>query len=121
MREVALPRPLIVHSRGQIVEALRNRRHQLGLTCEGLDNHAGFSDRYTTKLENPTSPSGKLGFHFDFSSVEVGPAGNLRCTAMAEVWLEALGLRLVLVDYATANAIGAAPAPPPSQRTDPGT
>lgn len=117
MRDATPFRSLIVHSRGQIVETLRARRHELGLTCEGLDDHAGFSDRYTAKLENPTSPSGKLGFHFDPASVEIGPAGNLRMTAMAELWLDALGLCLVLVDRATADSIGATPAPPPSPRT----
>jgi|GEM_PF-5447409 len=116
MRDAVPARPLIVHSRGQIVEALRARRHELGLTCEGLDAHAGFSDRYVSKLENPTSPSGKLGFHFDPASVEIGPSGNVRMTAMSELWLEALGLCLVLVDRATADAIGATPAPPPSPR-----
>ena len=116
MRDALPSRPLIVHSRGQIVEALRARRHELGLTCEGLDAHAGFSDRYVSKLENPASPSGKLGFHFDPAGVEIGPSGNIRCTAMAEVWLDALGLCLVLVDRATADAIGAMPAPPPSPR-----
>lgn len=104
--------PLVVHERGEIVSALVARRHALELRGEDLDERAGWADRYTGKLEQSTRPSGRPSFHFDWPC-EVNPAGVVRPTAMGAVWLEALGLRLVLVDAATAKAIGAVPAPPP--------
>lgn len=106
-------------SRGQIVDALIARRHDLGLTGEGLDQAAGWSDRYAGKLETPDRPQGRVAFHFDYGS-EVLPTGNLRPTKMADIWTEALGLRLVLVDAATADAIGAKPAPPAIGKRRPG-
>jgi hypothetical protein len=108
--------PLVVHERGEIVSALVERRHALNLRGEDLDEMAGWADRYTGKLEKPNRPSGRPSFHFDFPS-EVTPAGAIRATAMGAVWLEALGLRLVLVDAATARAIGAVPAPAPIPAT----
>lgn len=104
--------PLVVHERGEIVSALVARRHALGWIGEYLDERAGWADRYTGKIEQPTRPSGRPSFHFDWPC-EVTPAGVVRPTAMGAVWLESLGLRLVLVDAATAKAIGAVPAPPP--------
>lgn len=106
--------PLVVDDRGSIVSALIHRRHDLGWSGEDLDERAGWADRYGAKLEVPQRPAGKLGFHFDFPS-EVLPSGNIRPSGMASVWLQALGLRLVLVDEATAQSIGAVPAPPPSR------
>lgn len=104
--------PLIVHSRGDITSSLIARRHAIGWTGERLDERAGWADRYGAKLEQNRRPSGKAGFLFSFGT-EVCPSGTLRASAMAEVWMEALGLRLVLVDNATAKAIGAVPAPAP--------
>lgn len=102
---------LIVHIRGDIAGALIARRHALSWTGEDLDEHAGWADRYGAKLERPNRPSGKAGWLFEFGT-EVLPTGTLRASAMADVWLESLGVRLVLVDAATARAIGAVPAPP---------
>lgn len=102
--------PLELTARGQIVGALIERRHALGWTGADLDDRAGWADRYGAKLEAPLRPQGKTGFHFD-APTEVCPSGSLRCSGMAEVWLHALGLRLVLVDAATAKAIGAVSAP----------
>lgn len=104
--------PLVVHERGEIVSALVARRHALGWIGEDLDERAGWADRYTGKIEQPTRPSGRPSFRFDWPC-EVTPAGVVQATGMGTVWLEALGLRLVLVDAATAKAIGAVPAPPP--------
>lgn len=103
--------PLIVHSRGDIAGALIARRHALGFTGEDLDERAGWADRYGAKLEQPNRPCGKAGFLFDYGT-EVTPTGTLRASAMADVWCGSLGVRLVLVDEATACAIGAVPAPP---------
>jgi hypothetical protein len=102
--------PLIVHERGQIASLLAARRAELGLTCEDLDARVGFSDRYAAKLEHPSRPQGRQGFHFDWPS-EALPGGGIRCTGMAEVWLQGLGLRLLLVDAETAERIGATQAP----------
>ena len=51
------------------------------MTCEQLDARAGFSDRYTAKLEHPDKPSGR---------------GALQISPMGEVWVQALGYALVL-------------------------
>ena len=103
--------PVIVHERGSIAHVLAERRQSLGLTGEQLDYIAGFADRYTAKLETHHRPQGRLGFRFDFPS-EVMPGGGVRCSGMGQIWMEALGLRMVLVDEATAASIGAVPAPP---------
>ena len=94
--------PTIVHSRAEIAATLAERRRALGMTCEALDYHAGFSDRYTAKLEHGDKPSGRKGF--------IVQPGKITVSGMAEVWLEALGLRLVLVTIAHADAMGATPA-----------
>lgn len=106
--------PLTLHARGQIIDALVERRHALGWRGEDLDDAAGWADRYCAKLEVPNRPQGRPSFHFAYGTV-VTPTGTCQPTAMGEVWLEALGLRLVLVDAATAKAIGAVPAPPPDR------
>lgn len=84
--------PTIVHSRADIAQLLADRRRALGMTCEGLDFHAGFSDRYTAKMEHGDKPSGRQGFHI---------------SPMAEVWLSALGLALVVMGEREASDIGA--------------
>lgn len=104
--------PLVVHSRGQIIGALITRRHELGLNGEQLDARIGWSERYVGKVERPNRPEGRPSFRFDFPC-DVMPAGNIKPTALADCWLEALHVRLVLVDARTADAIGAMPAPPP--------
>jgi hypothetical protein len=88
--------PVIVHSRAGLAQALADQRRVIGETCEAFDFRAGFSDRYVTKLENGGKPGMRQGFHI---------------SPMAEVWLEALGLRLVLMGAAMADAIGAVRAP----------
>lgn len=95
--------PVIVHSRGDIASVLAGLRRAMGLTIERFDVHAGFSDRYTAKLEHGDTPSGRQGFQIAPDRVTV--------SAMAEIWLEALGARLVLMPAEMAEAIGAKPAP----------
>jgi hypothetical protein len=73
---------LIIQSQADFVRALRQRRRELGLTCLELDHRAGFHDGYTSHLEHPERRTGR---------------GSLRLTAMATVWLQTLGLDLVLV------------------------
>lgn len=84
--------PVIVHSRAAIADILKGLRHKAGMTCEAFDYHAGFSDRYVTKMENGGKPGMRQGFQI---------------SAMAEVWLEALGVCLVLMPTKMAEAIGA--------------
>lgn len=103
--------PLVVSSRGQIVGALISRRHDLGLTGEQMDARINWSDRYSGKIERPNRPEGRPSFRFDFPC-EVMPWGDIRPTGLSDFWLDALGVRLVLVDARTADAIGATPAPP---------
>jgi len=110
MTEVPPFTPLIVHERGQIASVLAARRVAMGMTCEAFDHHVGWADRYVTKLEHSSRPQGRQGLHFGWPA-EAVPGGSIRCTGMSELWLQALGLRLVLVDEATAGQIGAVPAP----------
>jgi hypothetical protein len=66
------------------------------MTCEAFDHRAGWADRYVAKLEHPDTPSGRQGFHI---------------SAMADLWLRALGLRLVLMTEEQAKALNALEAP----------
>ncbi len=76
-------RPILtVASQADFAEALRLRRLEMGLTQMQLDHAAGFHDGYTAHLERPFTRTGKKSF---------------KLTPMAGVWLEALGLRLVLM------------------------
>jgi hypothetical protein len=83
MATPSLPPPIIVHNRGDVAALLAQARRDRGMTCEALDFHAGFSDRYTAKMEHGAKPSGRRG-------IWISP--------MAEVWLAALGKALLLVD-----------------------
>lgn len=102
--------PLRVHEHGQLVGALISRRHALGWLGVDLDERAGFCERYSSKAEVFRRPAGRPAWRFDVPS-EVNPAGQIRASGMSDLWLGALGLALVLVDEATAKAIGAVPAP----------
>ena len=88
--------PLIVYSRDEIARVLIARRHEIGWTGEEFDHYAGFSDRYTAKLELGRPPWGRVGFHI---------------SADADRWLPALGLRLILCSDQQADAMGAVPMP----------
>ncbi len=116
-RTKALPpfTPVVVTDRSDITGTLVQRRHDLGLTGEELDEIAGFSERYVAKLEASLRPQGKLGFHFT-QATDVTPTGVIRPSGMATVWMDALGVSLVLMDKKTADSIGAVPAPPASVR-----
>lgn len=117
--------PVIVHNRADIAGLLADRRRSMGMTCEAFDYHAGFTDRYVTKLEHGDKPGMKQAFHIMAGDVTVPPdvmdriagllleagfsvaAGAIRITAMAEVWLEACGLSFVIMDNRQADEIGA--------------
>jgi hypothetical protein len=102
--------PLLVHSRGSVADALQARRKQLGLTMEALDHRAGLQSGYSGKLMKPLAPQGRAGVHFRAVCDRL-PSGDIVVSGASEFVTEALGLRLVLVDAATADAIGAVPAP----------
>jgi len=72
---------------------MADKRRELGLTCEALDAHAGFSDRYVTKLEHPAALQGRTA---------------LRVSAMCQVWLDACGVVLVVMDKGQAEELGVA-------------
>lgn len=103
--------PLIVHDQGDLATALLLRRDQLGMTGEDLDAHAGFQERYAAKLENPHAPWGRGSLRIR-PPCPSAPAGNVAVTIMGSLWLDALGLKLVVMPAAQAEAIGALPCGP---------
>lgn len=75
-------RPILtVAGQADFAEALRLRRLALGLTQMQVDHIAGFHDGYTAHLERPFARTGRR---------------SLKLNPMAAIWLEALGLRLVV-------------------------
>jgi hypothetical protein len=118
----AVTTPTIVHSRADIASLLRAHRMASGMTCEDLDARAGWSDRYTAKLEHGDKPSGKAGFVIAPPTTD-SPAdptaafsGRITVSMMGDVWLESLGLTLVLMPVQLANEIGAVMAPRKQQQ-----
>lgn len=113
----AVTQPVVVHSRGDIASLLRSHRMAVQMTCEDLDAKAGWSDRYATKLEHGDTKSGKAGFVIAPPTTD-NPAdptsafsGRITISMMGDVWLESLGLALVLMPVQTAKDIGAVMAP----------
>jgi hypothetical protein len=110
--------PTIVRSRADIATILQGLRYDANLTGEELDDIAGFSDRYTAKMEAGDAPQGRKGF--------IIAPGRISMSAMAEIWLDTLGVSLVLVTTDQAAAMGAVecdrtprPKPPPSWKKYP--
>ena len=87
-------RPVAIRSEDQLVELLRGRRIDLGLSQDEATFQAGFPDAYVAKLEAPHRKYGKAAVRFIAHSLAP--------------WLEVLGLRLVLMDTATADELIAA-------------
>lgn len=113
----AVTQPIVVHSRGDIAALLRSHRMAVQMTCEDLDARAGWSDRYATKLEHGDTKSGKAGFVIAPPTTD-NPAdptsafsGRITISMMGDVWLESLGLALVLMPVQAAKDIGAVMAP----------
>ncbi|WP_426040749.1 hypothetical protein [Brevundimonas sp. TWP2-3-4b1] len=102
--------PLLVHSACTVADALQERKKALGVTAEELDHRAGIQGGMASKALRPLSPQGRRGLHLSLPS-ETTPAGDIKVSSTQEYLTEALGLRLVVVDQATADAIGAVPAP----------
>lgn len=114
----AITQPVIIRHRADMASLLRANRIALGMTCEQFDAHAGFADRYVTKMENGSEYTGgrRQGLHVTPPTTddpEQGRtfSGDITLTAMAELWLEASGLHLMLVPASLAASIGAVPAP----------
>lgn len=111
MSGVARFRPVLISDRNELADTMSARRDELGITGEHLDHIAGFQERYCAKLELPDAPWGR-------GSLTVSPpsltkwGGDVKMTSMGAIWLDALGLKLVLMDGELAQAIGAAPPPP---------
>lgn len=95
--------PIVITNRGDVASVLADLRRAFGETCEAFDARAGFSDRYVAKLEHGDRPQGRKGIRIE--------PGKISLSHMGEVWLEALGARLVLMPVSLANKIGALPAP----------
>jgi len=64
----------------ELIEALRSRRHELGLTQQDLNEIAGFQDGYVNKLEIGYREGGRGIGAFSLPT-----------------WLDALGVRLLVV------------------------
>jgi hypothetical protein len=91
--------PTIVSSRADIARVLQGLRYDAKLTGEEMDDLAGFSDRYTAKLEAGGAPQGRRGFIIEPGRIKVSP--------MADIWRDTLGVRLVLMTNDQAAALGA--------------
>jgi hypothetical protein len=102
--------PLVINCRGSVGDALQARRIQLGLTFADVDHRAGLQDGYSAKLCRSQTPQGRKGVHFKAVHSR-SPAGDIVMTGASEFLHEALDLRLVIIDSATAERIGAIPAP----------
>ena len=76
-----VPKHEPITSQDDLVAALKRRRAELRMTCLQLDHKAGFHDGYTAHLETPHAKSGR---------------NSLRLNPMAVLWLDALGLQLVV-------------------------
>jgi hypothetical protein len=110
--------PTIVRSRSDVAGILQGLRYAAKLTGEEMDDIAGFSDRYTAKLEAGGAPQGRRGF--------IIQPGRISMSPMAEIWLDTLGVSLVLMTTDQAAEIGAVECdrtprqkPPPSWRKFP--
>lgn len=71
----------IIRDYGDLVDAMRSRRLELGMSCMSLDARAGFQEGYANKLENWDKPYGR----------GLGPVSM-------RLWLEALGLAVIVVE-----------------------
>ena len=87
-------RPTIIRDEDSLVSLLRGRRIALGISQQSLDDRIGWPDAYCAKVEAPGRKYGKR--------VLWG------LSAFLAYWLESLGLTLVVMDKAQAEALIAA-------------
>ena len=104
--------PTIVTGNLDLASALWGRRDALMLTAEQVDDLAGFQERYTAKLEQGDQPWGRGSLRVT-GSTDTHPAGRVLLSFLGGIWLETLGLRLVVMSAEQAERLGAVPAPAP--------
>lgn len=91
-------RPVIVTTEDGMAALLRGRRESLGIAQQELDCRVGWPDGYCAKVEAPHRGYGRR--------VAWG------ISHLLAYWLEALGLALVVMDRAQAEALVAASTDP---------
>jgi hypothetical protein len=84
-------RPVIIRDEDTLVALLRGRRESLGIPQQALDDRIGWPDGYCAKVESPGRKYGRR--------VAWGISHLLGW------WLESLGLALVVMDKAQAEAL----------------
>lgn len=92
-RQMAV-KPVQITSESGLIGLLRGRRQALGISQQALDDRLGFADGYVAKLEAPERSYGRR------------VAWGL--STFLFYWLEGLGLALVVMDKAQAEALVAA-------------
>jgi transcriptional regulator with XRE-family HTH domain len=88
-------KPVVLTSRDQVAAVLRGRRLALGLTQDELNDKIGMTDGYMPKLEAPNRSYGR--------------------SVISETlfwWLKSLGLAIVVMDRAQAEALVASSTEP---------
>lgn len=78
----------ICRDRTELTRALADARHRRGLSQEALDDAAGFTDGYTSKLEQPFSPT---------HSAQGRRTGRCAIHQSFDWWIKALGIGIVVV------------------------
>lgn len=84
-------KPVIVRNEQELASLLRGRREALGMPQDALDHRVGWAESYCAKVEAPNRRYGKR--------VLWGMSDLLND------WLEALGLALVIMPRADAEAL----------------
>lgn len=95
-------RPTIIRSEEALAAVLRGRRIALGVSQQALDDRIGWADGYCAKVEAP----GRAGHEGKSRGYGRRVAWGIAQTLTW--WLESLGLVLVVMDRAQAEAIIAA-------------
>lgn len=90
-------RPVLIRDEDQLIGLLRGRREAMGWSQAEIDDRIGWAAAYTSKVEAPHRRYGRRLFMF--------------MTGLADEWLEALGLGLVLMDRKDAEALAGADVP----------
>lgn len=100
--------PAIISGQDQLARLLRGRREVLGVSQGALDDRINWSDGYTAKVESPSRAGQEGGNH-------AGCRGFGRKVSAQFLiwWVEALGLKVVLMDKDEAEALVAASPHPP--------
>lgn len=99
-------RPVIIRDEDGLCALLRGRRESLGISQQALDDKVGWTDGYTAKVEAP----GRAGR--DTSGRGYGRRVIWGISHLLAYWLESLGLTLVIMDKAQAEALIAASTDP---------